>query len=434
MTYKIYGNTYNDTDKVYEANPNDPLSSSEYDDFKGEFAGSGGSYELEIGGERFDDYIEDVDNNTYTVVEGSVFGAAADENITLEVKYDKDDDEVDPDDDDNSQYIDVVKMDMSEFNDDILLQLKSGQIADRLYLSNVYSFTITGGKTYTESDADGAGNGGDQNSNIFGDGTYVISNMGSSTTTATVVYIGSDGAQHEVEITLSGGGATNMEVMVDFVVCFAKGTMIETEEGPKAIEDIRVGEKVLTKDDGFQAISWKASRRFDKAALAASPHLRPIRVRAGALGPNMPEQDLVVSPQHRFLLSDWRCEMLFGSEEVLVPAKSLINDHSIMVDRESNDVEYIHFMCDAHQIVYSNGVETESFHPGDVGVATLNPAALEELYMIFPHLEGDLDRFGPPARQSLKGFEADVLVSEMREFASDMTLAHQDSVKTRRAG
>ena len=70
-------------------------------------------------------------------------------------------------------------------------------------------------------------------------------------------------------------------------------------------------------------------------------------------------------------------------------------------------------MCirDRHEIVYANGVESESFHPGEFGLSTLNEAARKELFTIFPHLEADVSSFGAPARPVLRAFEARAMMS-----------------------
>lgn len=189
------------------------------------------------------------------------------------------------------------------------------------------------------------------------------------------------------------------------------GTLIDTDAGPKPVEDLQVGDMIRTKDNGLQPIRWIAARSLDRAALDADPSLRPIRIKAGALGPSKPARDLVVSPQHRVLLDDWRCELLFGEDEMLAPARALLNDSSILVDHDAREVTYYHFMFDRHEIVYSNGAETESFHPAAGGVEALDVAARDELYRLFPQLEADFDRYGPPARASLRPYEVDVLLA-----------------------
>lgn len=192
---------------------------------------------------------------------------------------------------------------------------------------------------------------------------------------------------------------------------FATGTVIDVKGGQKLVEDLIVGDLVRTKDNGYQPIRWIASRTLNAAHFAADPSLRPIRIKAGALGENKPAQDLLVSPQHCVLLDDWRCEMLFGEDEVLVSAQSLLNDATITVDRDSEQVTYYHFMFDTHQIVYSNGAETESFHPASIAFEDLGSAKCAELFKIFPDLQVDIYALGPHARPTLKPFEAEVLMA-----------------------
>ena len=192
---------------------------------------------------------------------------------------------------------------------------------------------------------------------------------------------------------------------------FAIGTVIDVQGGKKLVEDLEVGDMVRTKDNGYQPIRWIASRALTAADFAIDPALRPIRIKTGALGEAKPAQDLLVSPQHCVLLDDWRCELLFGEDEVLVPAQSLLNDHSILIDHDSEEVTYYHFLFDTHQIVYSNGAETESFHPASIKIEELGSAKCAELFKIFPALESDIYAFGAHARPTLKAYEAEVLMA-----------------------
>jgi hypothetical protein len=169
-------------------------------------------------------------------------------------------------------------------------------------------------------------------------------------------------------------------------ICFARGTLILTLRGEVPVETLQQGDRVLTMDNGYQAIRWIGSRRIDAASLAARPSLRPIRIRAGVLGKGYPETDLTVSPQHRVLLRSRIAQRMFGEAEVLVAAKKLLDMPGIEVVEEADGVEYWHFMMDRHEIVFSNGAPTESLLPGPEALKTLPAEALQEIYEIFPEL------------------------------------------------
>ena len=187
--------------------------------------------------------------------------------------------------------------------------------------------------------------------------------------------------------------------------------MIVVRGGEKPVEDLQVGDLVRTKDNAYQPIRWIASRVLDLSALNADPSLRPIRIQANALGAQKPKRDLIVSQQHCVLIDDWRCEILFGEDEVLAPAKALLNDATITIDRTSDEVTYYHFMFDGHEIVYSNGVETESFHPAYGGADALGADQRAEMLKLFPQLANDMGAFGPKARGTLRTHEVDVLMA-----------------------
>lgn len=169
-------------------------------------------------------------------------------------------------------------------------------------------------------------------------------------------------------------------------VCFASGTLILTSRGEMPVEELVVGDLVATRDADFQPIRWIGGKRLDAITLAAMPQLRPIRIRAGALGRNSPTADLLVSPQHRILVRSKIAQRLFGANEVLVAAKQLLLIDGIDVAQDVAEVEYVHFLFDEHQVVISNGAETESLYTGLEALRSVGHAAREEIFAIFPEL------------------------------------------------
>jgi len=133
--------------------------------------------------------------------------------------------------------------------------------------------------------------------------------------------------------------------------------------------------------------------------------LAPIRIKEGTLGNS---RDLCVSPQHRMLFTGYRAELLFGESEVLVPAVHLQDGHAITRE-EGGTVTYVHLMFDKHEVVFSEGVLSESFHPGHVGLDAILDPAREELFRIFPDLRADLNAYGPTSRLCLRKHEAKAL-------------------------
>lgn len=196
------------------------------------------------------------------------------------------------------------------------------------------------------------------------------------------------------------------------VICFAAGTLIDTPEGRRRVEDLREGDKLHTKDDGVQEVLWAGSRRMSGARLYAMPHMRPIRIRAGALGQDRPEPDLIVSPQHRMLIKGRAAEMLFQTPEVLVAAQDLLNDRSILVDHTLREVSYVHIMLERHQVVWANGIETESFHPGNTSLDTVLPDQRSRLLEQCPGVDADPFSYGDFARRNLTTSEAAILQHE----------------------
>ncbi|WP_313136337.1 Hint domain-containing protein [Paracoccus jeotgali] len=170
------------------------------------------------------------------------------------------------------------------------------------------------------------------------------------------------------------------------VVCFGADALIMADGDEVAAGDLQVGDLVETRDDGLQAIRWIGKRHLDADTLAAYPNLRPIRIRAGALGDGLPHSDLIVSPQHRILVRSRIAMKMFGAAEVLVAAKQLVQLDGIDIATDLDSVTYVHFLFDRHQIVLSNGAETESMFTGEEALRSVGPQAMAEIMAIFPEL------------------------------------------------
>lgn len=193
---------------------------------------------------------------------------------------------------------------------------------------------------------------------------------------------------------------------VSLLVCFTEGTLIDTENGPCAVESLQCGDLVWAEDAGFQPVRWVGRRRIGREALLADPSLRPIVFAPGALGGNQPCRPLAVSPQHRVLLQGWSAELYFGHPEVLVPAQSLVNGRTIVRAAPLADVTYVHFLLDGHQIVRSDGVLTESFFPTELSLTGLERAARAEVLRMFPDLASLTHAYPRTARAVLRANEA----------------------------
>lgn len=187
-------------------------------------------------------------------------------------------------------------------------------------------------------------------------------------------------------------------------ICFTSGTKILTQLGEIAVENLKVGDYIFTKDNGFQQLRWIGRKKFDRVDLSRFDKLRPIRIAAGALGNETPEVDLLVSPQHRILAKSKIAQRMFGTEEVLVAAKHLLSLDGVEIANDVEDVEYFHLLFNQHEILIANGAEAESLYTGAEAMKAVGSAAVEEIFTIFPELRSE--HYSPlSARMAICGRE-----------------------------
>lgn len=203
---------------------------------------------------------------------------------------------------------------------------------------------------------------------------------------------------------LIGISDLSFETLPAAPVCFTTGTLILTEHGEVPVEDLAAGDLVVTSGGGLAPIRWVGKRTMN----AAGP-FAPVCIAKGALGN---ARDLLVSPEHRMVITDTRATLLFAEDEVLVPAKGLIDSDRIYRSL-GGEITYFHILLDAHEIIFAEGAPTESLFLGG-GLASLSgmtKAGIAEVLALFPELEGGLSESGKVARPVLNMAEAKLLAS-----------------------
>ena len=196
-----------------------------------------------------------------------------------------------------------------------------------------------------------------------------------------------------------GMGTTDVAfVKLTMIACFTEGTLIDVPGGQVAVERLRAGDRVLTRDHGPQELRW-----VGRAVRAAVGPDAPVEIAAGTFGAH---DTVRVSPNHRVLVTGARAELLFGEAEVLVKARHLVDGRAVRVV-EGGEVAYLHLLFDRHEVVTANGLACESYHPASL--AGCDAEARDEVLRLFPGLREDAAAYGPLARIELKAREARLL-------------------------
>ena len=156
-----------------------------------------------------------------------------------------------------------------------------------------------------------------------------------------------------------------------FYSCFEKNTLIATPAGDVVVSELKIGDKVLTQDGRAVDIKWIGYQAIN-AFFAKKHDSMPVRIAAGALGDDLPKNDLYVSPDHAFLMDD-----------LLVNASALVNGTSItQMQTWAGNVEYYHIETEDHEIILAEGVPAETLLDNSGREKFANYKEFQELY---PH-------------------------------------------------
>ncbi len=131
--------------------------------------------------------------------------------------------------------------------------------------------------------------------------------------------------------------------------CYATGTHIRTVRGEIAVEDLAIGDEVVTASGATRPVIWLGHRVTDCASHPKAEIVQPIRITAGAIAPNMPSRDLRISPDHAIFLDD-----------VLVQARFLVNGTTIVREAVTS-VTYWHVELESHDVLIAENLPAESY-------------------------------------------------------------------------
>lgn len=220
------------------------------------------------------------------------------------------------------------------------------------------------------------------------------------------------GSDQTVSFTITGTDGARSDtdtVIIEILICVARGTLIETPDGTRFVESLSPGDMITTWDGDARPVRWAGMRRVTAAELHEHPELRPIRISAGALGHGRPERDLLVSPQHHVLVEGWAPELLFGEPEVLAPAAGLLDLPGVSREAAGQGIDYVHLLFDRHQIIFTEGAPTESFYPGPWSFAAIGRDNAADIVSRVPAARSP-DAYGATARPRISSWEARTLV------------------------
>ena len=283
----------------------------------------------------------------------------------------------------------------------------SGYDGEDILTGGAGADTLYGGQN---SDVFYGGNGGDvvkggedaDNSDVD-----VLDLTGSNVDFITYV----DGDPEAGTVTFLDGSTMTFSEIENVIPCFTPGTTIATAKGERLVEELVEGDRIITRDNGIQEIAWVGRKEMTGKQLVQNAHLKPILIKAGALGNGLPERDMMVSPNHRVLVASELTQLYFEENEVFAAAKHMVGAQGIhAVDVMSTT--YVHFMFERHEVVLSNGAWTESFQPGDYSLKGIGNSQRNEIMELFPELNTKTGLEGyQSARKALKKHEAKLLIS-----------------------
>jgi hypothetical protein len=169
----------------------------------------------------------------------------------------------------------------------------------------------------------------------------------------------------------------------------AGNTNVRTPCGGRHVANLRPGDLIVTRDAGLQPVRMVWSRTVTAAEIQADPSLAPICLRPRAIGPMMPQRDLIVAGDHRLLIPGYRLSDQPDTAAALIPAREIAGtSDEAFVDRSDTGITYYNLVFDAHHVFTANGMPVESFLITDDALALVEAGVRARIEEVFPDVAG----------------------------------------------
>ena len=172
---------------------------------------------------------------------------------------------------------------------------------------------------------------------------------------------------------------------------------VRTPCGARRVENVRPGDLIVTRDNGLQPVRMVWTRTVTAAEIAADPSLAPVRLKPRAIGPMMPQRDLLVAAAHRVLVPGYRLADMPDTRSCLIAARDIAEaSDSAYTDRSVVDMTFYNIVFDDHQAFAANGLPVESYLPSPATVDALDEAVSRDIAELFTKAPDDRPGYPVP--------------------------------------
>jgi len=189
--------------------------------------------------------------------------------------------------------------------------------------------------------------------------------------------------------------APALPMFEDAFCAFTRGSLVETEQGPMAIEDLLPGDTVLTQDESSETVLWKGSVTLIPGRVDSRGCTRPLtRIMADTFGMQKPMSGVIAGPAARILGTPAHLRHLHGDAQVLTPVHEFQDGMGVIETLPPTPIELFHICLKRHSVIKVDGLHFETYHPG-VNAVRMISHSLRSIYLnLFAHVDS-LNDFGP---------------------------------------
>jgi hypothetical protein len=181
---------------------------------------------------------------------------------------------------------------------------------------------------------------------------------------------------------LESDGGSGLFITESDQPCYCRGTLILTDRGERKVEELEIGDELVTLAGEHRPIKWIGRRGYAGRYILGRQDILPICIKPGALGDDVPRRDLWISPHHAMFL-----------EGGLIEARDLVNGVSIVQATQVDEVEYFHLELDSHDVIIAEGAPSETFIDDDCRMMFRNA---HEYALLYPNEQQRPARFCAP--------------------------------------